>query len=79
MRNGSRSCRAAVDATAVLVAGWDETALYCTIAVTALFSFMDRLVEGLGIDFDSTYVKPTADRLADHGYLALPKMHSDPT
>ena len=35
------------EAEAVLSAGWDETALYHVVAVTALFNFMNRLVEGL--------------------------------
>ena len=59
------------DADAVLAAGWDETALYHTVAVTALFNFMNRLVEGLGIELDPAYVKPASQRLADRGYLPL--------
>lgn len=62
------------DAEAVLAAGWDETALYHTVAVTALFNFMNRLVEGLGIELDAAYVKPAAERLAQRGYLALVDM-----
>jgi uncharacterized peroxidase-related enzyme len=59
------------DAEAVLAAGWDETALYHTVAVTALFNFMNRLVEGLGIELDPTYVKPASERLAQRGYRPL--------
>lgn len=59
------------DAAAVLAAGWHETALYHTVAVTALFNFMNRLVEGLGIKLDPTYVGPASERLADRGYRAL--------
>lgn len=62
------------DARAVLDAGWDATALYHTVAVTALFNFMNRLVEGSGIELDPLYVKPSAERLADRGYGALLKM-----
>lgn len=62
------------DADAVFAAGWDETALYHTVAVTALFNFMNRLVEGLGIALDPAYVKPAAERLADRGYLPLIEM-----
>lgn len=64
----------AADAAAVLAAGWDEIALYHTVAVTALFNFMNRLVEGIGITLDPAYVQPTAKRLADRGYLALIEM-----
>ena len=59
------------DADAVLTAGWDETALYHAIAVTALFNFMNRLVEGAGIEIDAAYVKPASERLAKRGYLPL--------
>jgi uncharacterized peroxidase-related enzyme len=59
------------DAEAVLAAGWDETALYHAVAVTALFNFMNRLVEGLGIELDPAYVKPASQRLAERGYRPL--------
>ena len=62
---------AQADAEAVFAEGWDETALYHAVAVTALFNFMNRLVEGLGIELDPAYVKPAAERLADRGYLPL--------
>jgi uncharacterized peroxidase-related enzyme len=62
------------DADAILAAGWDETALYHTVAVTALFNFMNRLVEGIGIELDPAYVKPASQRLADRGYLPLIEM-----
>lgn len=59
------------DADAIFQAGWDETALYHTVAVTALFNFMNRLVEGLGIELDPTYIEPASERLAKSGYLPL--------
>jgi uncharacterized peroxidase-related enzyme len=59
------------DADAVLAAGWDDTALYYAVAVTALFNFMNRLVEGLGIELEASYVEPASRRLAEHGYLPL--------
>ena len=62
------------DADAIVAAGWDETALYHTVAVTALFNFMNRLVEGLGIELDPAYVKPASQRLAKRGYLPLIEM-----
>lgn len=37
------------DADAVFVAGWDGKALHDAVAVCAMFSFMNRLVDGLGI------------------------------
>jgi alkylhydroperoxidase family enzyme len=59
------------DSDAVLAAGWTGAALYHAVAVTALFNFMNRLVEGLGIELHPTYVKSAAERLADRGYLPL--------
>src|SRR5262249_12927907 len=40
------------DADAVFAAGWDEAALHSAIAVCCLFNFMNRLVEGHGIEAD---------------------------
>ena len=59
------------DAAAVYAAGWDETALYHLVAVTALFNYMNRLVEGLGIALEPAYVEPASRRLAERGYLPL--------
>ena len=59
------------DADAIFAAGWDEAALYHTVAVTALFNLMNRLVEGMGIELDPVYVKPASERLAKRGYLPL--------
>lgn len=37
------------DADAVLAAGWSEKALYHAVSVCALFNFMNRIVEGMGV------------------------------
>lgn len=39
--------------------------------MTALFNFMNRLVEGLGIELAPSYIEPASQRLADRGYLPL--------
>lgn len=64
------------DAEAILAAGWDDKAVYYAVAVTGLFNFMNRLVEGLGIELDPAYVEPAATRLAQRGYLPLIDMMS---
>lgn len=64
------------DADAILAAGWDEVALFHTVAVVSLFNFMNRLVEGMGIELDVQYVKPASERLAKSGYLPLIAMLS---
>ncbi len=60
-----------VDARAVLGAGWDERALHDAVSVCALFNFMNRFVNGLGITADDDYSAVSGTRLADHGYAGL--------
>jgi hypothetical protein len=36
-----------------------------------VFNYMNRLVEGLGIELDPAYVEPASRRLAERGYLPL--------
>jgi uncharacterized peroxidase-related enzyme len=59
------------EADAILAMGWDESAIFHTVAVTALFNFMNRLVEGLGIEFNPAYAGEASQRLAERGYLPL--------
>jgi len=59
------------DVDAVFAAGWDETAYYDLVATVALFNYMNRLIEGLGIELDPAYVGVAAQRLADRGYRPL--------
>lgn len=62
------------DVEAVFDAGWDHLALYHLVAVTALFNFMNRLVEGLGIVPNPAYVTSAAERLSTRGYKPLIEM-----
>lgn len=59
------------DTEAILAAGWDESAIYHAVAVTALFNFMNRLVEGLGIEHYAEYTEEASRRLAELGYQPL--------
>ncbi len=60
------------DAEEVFAAGWDEQALHDAVSVCALFNFMNRLVEGLGIDAGESSFATAAGRLSrDAGYLGL--------
>jgi uncharacterized peroxidase-related enzyme len=59
------------DAEEVFAAGWDERALYDAVLVCALFNFMNRLVDGLGIEADDSYTPVSARRLHDGGYSGL--------
>lgn len=65
---------AASDVETILAAGWNETAYYHLVSVVALFNFMNRLVEGLGIEPAPVYSQTAAQRLADGGYRPLIEM-----
>lgn len=65
------------DVEAMYAAGWDDVAVYHAAATTALFNFMNRLVEGLGIEFNPDYTKTAAERLARRGYTPLIQMMGD--
>ncbi|MCZ6675639.1 MAG: peroxidase-related enzyme [Candidatus Poribacteria bacterium] len=62
------------DADEVFAAGWDDQALYEAVSVCALFNYMNRLVEGLGIKAGPEYFKVSSQRLAEHGYGGLIKL-----
>jgi uncharacterized peroxidase-related enzyme len=59
------------DAQAVYAAGWDEQALYDAVMVCALFNFMNRMVDGLGVTADETYFAKSGQRLKELGYSGL--------
>lgn len=61
----------AADADAVFAAGWEEKALYDAILVCAIFNFMNRMVEGLGIRAGQEYFAMSGRRLRDIGYTGL--------
>lgn len=61
----------ASDRRAVLEAGWSERALHDAVSVCALFNFMNRLVEGLGVSASEEYAEISAKRLHEGGYRAL--------
>jgi uncharacterized peroxidase-related enzyme len=62
------------DAEAVFAAGWDERALHDAVLVCALFNFMNRMVEGLGIRADEAYATTSGLRLKEGGYAGLAAM-----
>jgi len=59
------------DAEAVFAADWDDRALHDAVAVCALFNFMNRFVEGMGVEVDERYRGVSAKRLAKGGYQGL--------
>lgn len=58
------------DAEAMFGAGWDEAALHDAVAVCCYFNFMNLLVSGHGIEFDSDpdHVRIRAERKKQFGY-----------
>lgn len=59
------------DAEAVFAAGWDEQALYDAVLVCALFNFMNRMVDGLGVKAGEDYFQKSGNRLHELGYAGL--------
>ena len=65
------------DVDAVYAAGWNDQALYDAIAVCALFNFMNRLVEGIGVAVVPDYFRVSGERLHASGYAGLLKHLDD--
>lgn len=62
------------DADDVFAAGWDDQALHHAVLVCALFNFMNRLVNGVGIRGDDSYFRLSGERLVEVGYAGLNAM-----
>jgi uncharacterized peroxidase-related enzyme len=62
------------DAEAIFDAGWDDRALYDAVLVCALFNFMNRMVDGLGIQTKPGYPEMAGKRLREIGYAGLAAM-----
>lgn len=65
------------DIDAVTVAGWSEQAVEDAINVTALFNYVNRLVDGFGIEGNDAYFEYIGQTLAAHGYGPLVKSALD--
>ena len=62
------------DARGIFAAGWDERALHDAVSVCALFNFMNRFVDGLGIQAGPDYFRLASERLSKGGYAVLARM-----
>jgi hypothetical protein len=58
------------DADAVFAAGWDEAALHSAIAICCVFNFMNRLVDGHGIEADRASFAERGRKHVEMGYAA---------
>lgn len=59
------------DADTVYAAGWDGRALHDAISVCAVFNFMNRLVEGIGITAIHEHFRVSGERLHRGSYSGL--------
>lgn len=59
------------DVDTLLTAGWSEQAVEDTINVIALFNYVNRLVDALGIEADEPYFRQIGAALATQGYAPL--------
>ena len=59
------------DIDALTMAGWSEQAVEDAINVVALFNYVNRLVDALGLANDDTYFRRIGQSLARHGYAPL--------
>ena len=53
------------DADAVLAAGWTERALFDAVSVCALFNFMNRIVEGMGVKANTSLLSERRSSLRE--------------
>ena len=58
------------DADAVFAAGWNDAALHSAIAVCCVFSFMNRLVQGHGVEADPASFTARGRKHVEMGYVA---------
>ncbi len=56
----------ASDTKTVLEAGWDEQALYDAVCVCALYSFMNRYVDGTGLEAKPDELRRMGRQIADY-------------
>lgn len=59
------------DTQAVYDAGWDEKALHDAIMVVCCINFMNRLLEGHGVQGHEEMYRQRGPMLKEHGYLPL--------
>jgi len=62
------------DADEVRAAGWSDQALHDAVMVCALFNFMNRMVEGHGVQAGTDYFQKSGRRLEELGYAGLARL-----
>jgi uncharacterized peroxidase-related enzyme len=56
---------------AIRDAGWNDDAIVYTVATTAYFNMMNRLVDGLGLSLKEGYAEMAGAMIARNGYAGL--------
>jgi uncharacterized peroxidase-related enzyme len=62
------------DADAVYAAGWSERALHDAVSVCCLFNFMNRLIDGHGVEGRAELYQRRGEMLHKDGYAGLAKL-----
>lgn len=62
------------DADSVHAAGWTERALHDAVSVCCLFNFMNRLIDGHGVEGHAALYKRRGEMLHKDGYAPLAKL-----
>lgn len=62
------------DINALTESGWSEQAIEDAMNVVSLFSYMNRLIDGLGIEGNQAYFDAVGKSLASQGYAPLVEM-----
>lgn len=62
------------DVQAMYDSGWEDDAVSLAAQIAAPYGFMNRLVEGHGVDGDADVLRGNGERLAKIGYDGLAKM-----
>lgn len=62
------------DVRRILDAGWDDQAVSSAAFITAVYAFMNRIVDGHGIRADAAGIEAGGKRLAELGYAGIAAM-----
>ena len=57
------------DADAIYAAGWDEQTFFQAVNISAYFNFMNRLLNGTGVDGNRDDFVRLARQIVDIGYV----------
>jgi uncharacterized peroxidase-related enzyme len=59
------------DADAIFAAGWNEQAFFDVVTICALHNYMNRMVDGSGVNVGEAEHRASGDRLSSIGYAGV--------